>query len=500
MEQLSGSLRKFAMTDLGDTDFISLFDQMDDGVIIADSGGTVLFYNRAQSKIDNLNISDVIGKKVTDIYELTNRTSMIMQCICHDQPIKNKTFLYRTVTGKVANTITSVYPLINSSRPSGRPDKVICFVKDYERFQRRIPGHSECLSDIGNNTRYVFDDLVGNTPEFINAKTFARKVADSLSPVMIQGETGTGKELFAQAIHNHSSRRTEKFVAVNCAAIPHDLLEGMLFGTTKGTFTGAMDRSGLFEQANNGTLFLDELLSMSVELQAKLLRAIQEKMVRRLGSVRETHIQVKILSSINQEPRAAIQQGKLRADLFYRLGVVMIKLPPLRQRRRCLPALVHHFIGKHNNRLGTRVKWVAEDLWDLITAYDWPGNIRELEHLIEGTMNMVSLEDTLGLEHVTPGLDSLGKKPTVSESDLPASGQPVEDPDTGKDMLSSGVLTSQSLTRVQTEWEKAAVAEALVRSGGNVTKAAMELGISRQRLHYKIKKHRLFRADYIPRP
>ena len=499
MKQPNKSFQSFATADMGNINFTSLFEQMDDGVIIANSNGTVLFYNQAQSKIDNVDVNDALGKKITEIYELTNRTSMIMQCIKNKHAIKNKVFLYRSVSGKVANTISSVYPLISL----GRLDKVICFVKDYEQFQQRTPSTSECLSDMGNNTRYVFEDLVGTSPEFIKAKTFAKKVAHSFSPVMLQGETGTGKELFAQSIHNHSPRRKEKFVAVNCAAIPHDLLEGMLFGTTKGAFTGAQDRPGLFEQANNGTLFLDELLSMPGGLQAKLLRALQEKTVRRLGSVRLIHIQVKIISSISQDPRSSIQQGKLRADLFYRLGVIMIKLPPLRERQGCLPALVHYFIGKYNNRLGTCVKWVAEDLWDLITTYDWPGNIRELEHLIEGTMNIVSLEDTLGLEHVTPGMKPMGRGhaiPLVELVQPVCPNQPVTGSDDGEKAVFQDAGGAQSLTRIQDSREKTAVAQALTRSGGNVSKAAKALGISRQRLHYKMKKHGLFRFDYIPRP
>lgn len=177
----------------------------------------------------------------------------------------------------------------------------------------------------------------------------ARKAASSSSPIMIQGETGTGKELFAQSIHNHSQRREQKYVAVNCAAIPHDLLEGMLFGITRGAFTGAMDKPGLFEMAHGGTLFLDELLAMPVDLQAKLLRALQEKRVRKLGSSRETPVDVKVISSVSKDPRTAIRENNLRTDLFYRLGVVMIKLPPLRERQDGMHELVNHFIEKYNN-------------------------------------------------------------------------------------------------------------------------------------------------------
>ncbi|WP_022666906.1 sigma-54 interaction domain-containing protein [Desulfospira joergensenii] len=486
------------MLDMEDIDFFPVLDQMDDGVIIADIAGFIRFYNQAQAKIDNIPVKEAMGKKVTEIYELNNRTSMIMQCINRGRAIKNEAFLYRTASGKVANTITSVYPLTSRKKITG----VICFVKDYELLRKSSPPARECRSDMGNGTQFTFEDLIGSSPEFLRVKDLARKAAASFSPIMIQGETGTGKELFAQSIHNHSPRRGEKYVAVNCAAIPHDLLEGMLFGTTRGAFTGAMDKPGLFEQADNGTLFLDELLAMPVALQAKLLRAIQEKRVRRLGSVQETRVQVKIISSVSQDPRVAIQQGKLRTDLFYRLGVVMVKLPPLRERLDSLEELVGHFIEKYNLRLGTNVRRVSRDVWDLLTTYRWPGNIRELEHLIEGTMNMVTREKKLGLEHFTPGLDSLEQTSPLPDSepvlfqDIPAPPAPGHAPPEPE----PGPGQAPGLVRAQADREKAAVEQALARTGGNVTQAAQSLGISRQLLHYKIKKHGLFRADYIPRP
>ncbi|MCP4721455.1 MAG: PAS domain S-box protein, partial [Desulfobacteraceae bacterium] len=210
-----------------------------DGVIIADINGTILFYNKAQAKIDGLSPRDVIGLKATDIYELDNHTSLIMQVIHQHAAIKNQAFFYRTCSGKVANTITSVYPLFTKETING----VLCVVKDYELLQKSKPASAnECRSDLGNGTQYTFADLIGSGADFMRVKDMAQKAAASSSPIMIQGETGTGKELFAQSIHNHSPRRQEKYVAVNCAAIPHDLLEGMLFGTTRGAFTGAMDK------------------------------------------------------------------------------------------------------------------------------------------------------------------------------------------------------------------------------------------------------------------
>jgi len=480
------------LLDMDNIDFLSVLNRLDDGVIIADINGTILFYNTAQSKIDGLTPTDVVGLKVTDLYELNNHTSLIMQVIHQHASIKNQAFFYRTCSGKVANTITSVYPLFSQKTING----VICFVKDYELFRKSksMTPANECRSDLGNNTQYTFSDLIGSGADFLRVKDMAQKAAASSSPIMIQGETGTGKELFAQSIHNHSPRRREKFVGVNCAAIPHDLLEGMLFGTTRGAFTGALDKPGLFESAHGGTLFLDELLVMPKELQAKLLRVLQEKQVRRVGSVRETPVDVKIISSVSQDPRIAIREELLRTDLFYRLGVVMIKLPPLGERRDNMEELVTHFIEKINDRLGTHVKLISREVLELFIAYQWPGNIRELEHLIEGAMNMAGQEETLGLEHFTPGLDSLEK--IEPESWDP----PVQPAQKQKSPAGYHPSTLRGLARIQADQEKKAVETALYASLGNVTQAAKTLGISRQLLHYKIKKYNLFRVDFIPRP
>ncbi len=487
------------LLNMNQINFLSVLDHLDDGVIIADINGVIQFYNQAQSRIDGILSEKAMGLKVTDIYELSNRTSMIMQCARHQQAIKNRIFFYKTLSGKIANTITSVYPLFDNDTITG----VICFVKDYEQLRRSIPvpAASECRSTLGNGTQYTFNDLIGSSPDFIRVKETAQKASISPSPIMIQGETGTGKELFAQAIHNFSPRQKEKYVAVNCAAIPHYLMEGMLFGTTRGAFTGALDKPGLFETAHKGTLFLDELLAMPMELQAKLLRVIQEKQVRRLGSVKEIPLDVKIISSVSRDPRVAIRENRLRTDLYYRLGVVMVKLPPLRERLDSIRELTIHFIEKFNQRLGTHVQEISREVRELFQVYQWPGNIRELEHLIEGAMNLAGQEKILGMDPFTPGLDTL-EPMTSSTPESP----PVRTP--GDTPLSSAPVTSRvaglpglsrPLTQIQADQERNAVTDALTACQGNVTKAARQLGMSRQLLHYKIKKYQLCRVDFLRR-
>ncbi|MCP4114256.1 MAG: PAS domain S-box protein [Desulfobacteraceae bacterium] len=511
----------FGEFDLNNIDFFSVLDRLDDGVIITDREGVIVYYNLSQAKIDKFEPHEVLGRKVSDIYELTDETSMISQCIRRQTSIKNRTFFYRTIKGVVANSITSVYPLFTNDEVTG----AVCFVKDYELLQRSTPMVSvtDLKPDFGNGSRFTFADLVGKSPNFQRAVRAGRKASASSSPIMLYGETGTGKELFAQSIHNHGPRSGNRYVAVNCAAIPKDLLEGVLFGTCKGAFTGALDKPGLFETANNGTIFLDELLAMPVELQAKLLRVLQEKTVRRVGSLNEQPVDVKILSSVSSDPREAIKNNELRIDLFYRLGVVLIKIPPLRNRLAGMTELVSHFIIKLNTVLGTHVTRVSDRVLELFNEYHWPGNVRELEHLIEGAMNMAGHEDVLDVKHFSTGFGSM-------EADMPRSTPVVMDDSEGKlegaavkpgqksasrrrsrihEMTEIRVPISdimggrsgsgsgeKSLAQIQAEQEKKAIRQALDSTRGNVTQAAKVLGLSRQLLHYKLKKYNLVRKEF----
>lgn len=480
-------------------DFFSVLQQLDDGVIITDLNGTIIFYNQAQGRMDGISPDEALGKKITHVYHFEDRTSMMMQCIYHQTSIKNKTFFYKTPSGRVANTLSSVYPLYDNGKISG----AICFVKDYEKLRKSLPldETGSLHPDLKNGTRYTFADMIGDNLGLKNAIATAQKAAASSSPIMIQGETGTGKELLAQSIHNHSPRKPKKYVAVNCSAIPQDLLEGILFGTTRGAFTGAMDKPGLFETAQGGTLFLDELLSMPVALQAKLLRVLQEKKVQRLGSAKEIPLDIKIISSVSENPRSAVQSGTLRKDLFYRLGVVFIKLPPLRDQPESMDNLIKHFIRLFNRRLGTQVTCVSPNVKDLLYAYHWPGNIRELEHLIEGAMNLIDEDTQIDMKHFTMGFSDLHQPKTEPSPSSPSTAidlTPFETSPKSGD-FSDRKAGKEGLVRAQKAQEKAAVIQALSEAQGNVSRAADTLGISRQLLHYKIRKHGLSRLDYIPR-
>ncbi|MCK5696114.1 MAG: sigma 54-interacting transcriptional regulator [Desulfobacula sp.] len=367
------------MQKLNNTDYLSIFDDFSDGVIVTNAKGVIVYYNRAISCIDELNHDDVISRKVTDVYDLDHSTSIIMQCLTKQKSIIDEPIYYRTRMGKFANTIHNVMPIFNKNKLVG----AICFVRDYHALADTIasmplPGKDQQFG----SASITFERIIGEDPIFVDAINSAKMAASTPSPVMLFGETGTGKELFARAIHNHSSRSAKKYTPVNCAAIPENLLEGILFGTSKGAFTGAVNKAGLFERTSKGTIFLDEINSMPMGLQSKILRSIQESKIRRVGALKEIETDLKIISSVNKDPHIAIADQTLRSDLFYRLGVVFIHIVPLRERMEDLGLLVNHFIEKHNVMLRKNVKRISKEVMELFKIYKWLGNVRELDRLL----------------------------------------------------------------------------------------------------------------------
>ncbi len=482
--------------DLETIDLVKVLADFDEGVIIADREGSIIFYNRTMGKIDDLNPDEVIGKKVTDVYELNRENSIIYRCLLSGRPIVNEPLIYRTRFGKTAYTLDSALPLFQGGELAG----AICFVKDYHLLQSGFDAASRVLpplmSPYDNGTRFTFEDIIGEAPEFLRAISIAGMAAKSTSSVMLMGETGTGKELFAQSIHNHSPRKKHSYIAINCAAIPENLLEGILFGTAKGAFTGALNKPGLFERANGGTVFLDEINSMPIGLQAKLLRVLQEKRVRRVGSLREIPLDLKIISSVNRDPRQAIQEESLRIDLFYRLAVIYIRIPPLREREGDKELLTEYFLATLNQTLEKRVKGCSAEVMACFNAYDWPGNVRELENAVEAAINLASDRDELiDMSHL-PGYfrseDDVISKTRISEfSPLPVRHGLFFPPSMG-----SPEEKGRSLVESQSAREEELICGALRERRGNVSEASRDLGISRQLLHYKMKKYGLDRKKF----
>jgi two-component system response regulator PilR (NtrC family) len=323
-----------------------------------------------------------------------------------------------------------------------------------------------------------FDNFIARSRAMLDVFETIRKTADSGSTVMITGESGTGKELVAQALHSESSRKHRPFVSVNCGAVPETLLESELFGHVKGAFTGAVATTeGLFAAADGGTLFLDEITEVPASVQVKLLRVIQERQIRRVGDTKDQKIDVRLIAASNRDPGKAVRDGTLREDLFYRLNVIPIHLPPLRDRRDDIPLLVAHFIKRISTEVGREVSGVAPDAMAALEQYHWPGNIRELENVIERAI-------VLGSGHM------------LDLAALPAGiCRPQDRDEPPLDIPPAGLDLEATLDRI----EHGLIQTALQRAGGVQTRAAELLRLSFRQFRYKLQKHQL-RAGEKARP
>jgi DNA-binding NtrC family response regulator len=336
--------------------------------------------------------------------------------------------------------------------------------------------------------------LVGDSPAIRQLYAVVEKVADTPSTVLITGESGTGKELVARALHDNSSRRAGPFIKINCAAIPKTLMESELFGYEKGAFTGAVgSKPGRFELAHGGTLFLDEIGEIPVEMQVKLLRVLQESEFERVGGIKTIKVDVRLLTATNRDLTAEIAAGNFRDDLYYRLNVVPIHLPALRERRQDIPMLVDHFIARFNDRLKKQITGVEPAAVDRLMAHNWPGNIRELENVIERTMlfcegPQIWLEDLpaeLGGVTISSSQPEL---PALAVAVSPATSPAASPAPSAAPLVGEEVGSLKEAVRAETERvEREMIQRALDETGGNVTQAARKLQISRKSLQTKMK-------------
>jgi len=318
--------------------------------------------------------------------------------------------------------------------------------------------------------------IVGESEKMRRIAKVVRKVAQEKATVLLQGESGTGKEVVAHAIHRQSPRSEKPFTVVNCAAIPEDLLESELFGFEEGAFTGAKRRKkGLIEMADEGTLFLDEIGEMAPKMQAKILRVLETRKLRRVGGTGDVKVDVRFIAATNRNLKEAVKQGAFRGDLFYRLGVFVIDLPPLRERIQDLELFVAAFIDEFNRSMGRKMNGVSTEALELMRRYSWPGNIRELRNVIERAMVLCE-GDEIQAAHLPAELsDAYGPSRGVLRADSPP------------DLPPGGV----DLEDVVDDLERHYVEQALEQTGGNQTEAAELLGISRDQLRYRMEKYGL---------
>ncbi len=370
---------------------------------------------------------------------------------------------YGTIDTAVEAMKLGAYDYI--SKPFKTDEIVLTLLKAEER-ERLKKENIKLRQEISKE--YSFENIVSGSEKMHRVFELITKIADYKSTVLIQGDSGTGKELVARAIHQNSSRKGKPFVAINCGAIPENLLESELFGHVKGAFTDAhRTKTGLFEEANGGTLFLDEIGELPLLLQVKLLRVLQDEEVRRVGDIKAVKVDVRVIAATTRDLAREVEAGRFRDDLYYRLNVLPIQLPPLKDRREDIPILAEHFVKKFNQRLGLEVKMITQDALDFLMNFDWHGNVRQLENTIERAM-VLSNSDEIDIDALP------GEVKGISED--------------GKLVFNGNELSIKKATRIL---EADLIRKALKKTKGNRTHAAKILEISHRALLYKIKEYNL---------
>lgn len=450
----------------------TILDNIIDGIVLVDKHGIITKINRAYQEFLGIKEEDAVGRHVTEVIENT-RMHIVIETgeaeIGHVQKIQGKEMIVMRIpvfkNGEIIGAVGKVmFRDVRELKDLALKLNVMeGELSYYKKELQRIQG-----------ARYSFSNIIGKSKPMLKAKQLAKQAAISNSTVLICGESGTGKELFAQAIHNYSLRRYGPFVRVNCAAIPHNLFESELFGYEKGAFTGASKEGklGKFEIANGGTIFLDEIGELPLEMQVKLLRVLQEKEVERIGGNRLIPLDVRVIAATNKPLEELVKEGRFRKDLYYRLNVLRVDLPPLREIKEDIPVLVNNIIQQLNEELGTKVCGVQEEVLALFNRYSWPGNIRELHNVLERCVNLCR-SGTINKRHLPLYFlenkeDCLLKNILPDEEDLPG-----------------------NLSKLMDMVEKAALKRVLALTGNNKRKSAQILGIHRSALYQKLKKHNL---------
>ncbi len=465
----------------------SVIDQIKEGIVMCDSDSRLSFFNNPAVRLDSLVAENVLGECVNDVYTMNGEENCALpETLQKRRPILNHRHRYTTKYGKQVDAVADTHPVIKDGQVLGAFNIVEDWSTVNDLHKQIIDLREKLLHyTSGNNktksvlsARYTFDDIIFVSSPMRTVINQCRQVAKTDSSVMIYGETGTGKELFAQSIHNASNRSDGPFLAINCAALPENLLESLLFGSVKGAYTGAENRPGFFEQANHGTLLLDEINSMNISLQAKLLRVLQDGIIRRIGGSTEIKVDVRVLSCINIPPHQAIAENKLRQDLFYRLGVININIPPLRERKEDIALLATHFMMSFNSKLLKCVKGIDPITLEIFNTYSWPGNVRELQHAMEHAVIMLPEDQCLITSEYIP-------QNLLTEEDISSLSAAAAEPE-----------PSHSLHNKLQDIERNTLCQILMENEGNISKSAQVLKMSRQNLQYRIKRYKIDIKDF----
>ncbi|WP_206459768.1 sigma-54 interaction domain-containing protein [Anaerovorax sp. IOR16] len=425
-----------------------------DAMLIVNKDCIIEYSAMITDESKQLRAENIIGRNLFDAYpDLEYEKSSHVRVMKSGKPILNELQTLTDLNGRTIQLINSTFPIIHDEKVIGTMDVSV--------FPNKVK-IDEC------HKLFEIDDIITKNKQMLKIKEKILKSALTNSAVLIYGDSGTGKELVAQSLHTSSNRASKPFMSLNCAAVPENLLESTVFGTVKGSFTGAENKKGIFEIADGGTIFFDEINSMNIELQAKILKAIEEKRYMKVGGEKYLSTDVRIISAMNINPFDAIKNGKLRKDLFYRLGVVQIEIPPLEKRKEDISELVSYFIKVFNNEMDKNITGIDGIVADILYDYSWPGNVRELKNVIESAFNL-----------------SMGG--IIKVSDLPEYLLLTN----MKDMEQVIEIDEDlNLNQMVDNFEKDIIIRTL-KNSKNVTIAAKKLKITRQSLQYKIDKYNL---------
>ncbi|SCJ96124.1 (S)-limonene 6-monooxygenase [uncultured Eubacterium sp.] len=452
-------------------DTITNMENYADGIIVIDQEAKVVYIRQFKPDLSPLDERRAIGKSIFEIYPTLNpQTSTLIAAIKRGETTMNNQETLTTSTGETFQIIDNTFPIKQDNQIIGAvsvatfPDKNFT-VSGINLYSDAVPQ----VKDL-----YTVEDIIGRSKETQDLRIQIGRVSTTSSSVLIYGSTGTGKEMVAQSIHSASERKNKKFISQNCAAIPATLLESIFFGTVKGAYTGAENKAGIFESADGGTIFLDEINSMDINLQAKLLRVLEERKITRIGGVDPVSVNVRIIAATNKRPSLCIQDGTLRPDLFYRLGSVTIDVPDLKDRLDDLPLLTDYFISLYNTSMHKQITSVSKEVMEIFKTYAWPGNVREFRNIIEGAFNLCDGD-----------VIDIGSLPSYLLSEFNLTKPELEDEDAAEKILWEGSLKS-----TMDAYEKKLIQQA-VSSHKSLTAAADYLGITRQSLNQKLRKYNL---------
>ncbi|MFZ5644740.1 MAG: sigma-54 interaction domain-containing protein [Bacillota bacterium] len=447
--------------------FQKILDISADGFLVVDKNGYITEINKAYSDFLGMKRDEIVGRYITDVVKNSKlpvilstgetEVNVLHELVVGQSPKQDR---YVIVTRAAVKDGSEVIAAVGQIKFA---EETMKMAEKLKEMDMELQYYKSELKRIARS-KYSFDSIIGQNEAFLEAKNMAQKAAKNDLTVLILGETGTGKEIFANAIHYASNRKNKPFIRVNCAAIPSDLLESELFGYEEGSFTGAKKegKKGKFELANGGTVFLDEIGDMPLNMQSKILRVLQEKEIDRVGGHKTTTIDVRVIAATNQNLEENLQKHTFRADLYYRLNVIQIKIPPLRERAEDIQLFINHFLDQLNNKNGTCVKLFPEAV-KILNNYTWPGNVRELKNVIERSYCLTEGNAILA-SHLPPNIF-------------------------GKSKISSyHGLNNNSFGSIIEQIERELLLEILTKNNFNIRQTSIEMGIHRSTLYKKFER------------